>query len=102
MADAAQAAQDAATAAQKLREQADAEKRAQEEAANAKASASNQNDDFVGSGGVGSLDQLDAIRRGYEERGISDASGLGGASDIGFQSNMDATGTDNNQNGSGA
>jgi hypothetical protein len=65
-ADAAKAAADASAAAAKLREQAEAQSSADD-------------GEFVGSGGVGSAEQLDAIRRGYAERGIADPSGLGGS-----------------------
>jgi hypothetical protein len=66
---AAKAAADAQAAADKLRQQVQAQ---QEQAAQD----SSSDDDFVGSGGAGSAEQLDAIRRGYAERGMADPSGL--------------------------
>lgn len=70
-----------------------------------------EQEEFQGSGGVGSAEQLDAIRRGYIERGLADPSGLtidndATASNLdaginsqgaGMQSNLDAIKSDDDR-----
>ncbi|MEO8286811.1 MAG: hypothetical protein ABI670_10295 [Chloroflexota bacterium] len=101
---------DAADAAREAAQQAEAAQRAaaQRAADAASAQAAQTSDfadeeEFVGSGGVGGGDQLEAIRRGYAERGMADPSALGGpdssivtadsgetTDNSGFQGNLDS------------
>lgn len=69
--------------AQLARMEAEAAQRAEE------ARKAEQEEEFHGSGGVGSAEDLDALRRGYIERGLADPSGLTASDDA--QSNLDST-----------
>ena len=85
------AAEDAAHKARWARIEAEAAQRAEE------ARRASEQEEFQGSGGVGSQEQLDTLRRGYIERGLADPSGLTANSDS-LASNLDV---DVNGQGSG-